>query len=170
MSLSYNPLARIPTPDQYGVRNVGRVRVKVDVAPSNGVVVCGIHMPHGVSEQVVYSDHLDLVRGKVMTDEDRANLAAAQRAHEGARQRWMKENPAKAEKVDEIYNGSVAAEFYRLTGKGIPPIRSLEVLDSLPPPETPESRADQQLDRLADAIAKAIVMAQNQGEKKSAKS
>lgn len=131
------PTSNFRSGDRYAARNAPRVRIRVDVMPISGVQVCGMHFPHGVSEQVIYKDQLDDVRARLQSDADRKTLELATIA---------------AEKKGTHY----ALEFFQLTEKvkrtGIPPIKSLEIVAELGAPETPEGITAEQVKTQTQAL------------------
>lgn len=137
--------------DQYGIRNASRVKIRVDVAPGNGVIVAGQLFPAGVSEQIVYSDQLDSVIARAWTDEDRELWDQAQKIHA----RKLSQHIASGKKEAE-YPYHAVHEFYAMTSRGVPPIKSVEIVGELGAPETPESRSDNQIAALVAALTEAL--------------
>jgi hypothetical protein len=135
-------------------RNEARVVLEVDVMPSNGTDVCGQHVKCGVNKVAVYASELPMVRALVQTEADRAAFAAAEQMYENeiaSRTRGM--DAAQAKVVRERENLSPWQYFAKLKPGGMPPLRSMRVLQEVGAPDLPEVRQEKSDARLTEAVA-----------------
>lgn len=148
--------------DPFLPQNERQARVRVVVAPQNGMSCLGHRLTQGVHEILVYARDIDhdgprgeSLRSRVRTAQDLAMWEMAQLSDQRQFEMWKKENPSKGR---EQYPGSPEQEFFKLAGgRGLPPIVEMEILeDDLPPPETSEGAADRHIESMARAIGKAI--------------
>lgn len=149
--------------DPFLPQNERQARVRVVVAPQNGMSCLGHRLTQGEHEILVYARDIDhdgprggSLRSRVRSAQDRVLWDVAIESDKRQFEMWQKENPAKTR---QQYPGSPELEFFKMTGgRGLPPIVSMEVLDAdLPPPETSEGAADRHIEAMARSIAKAIV-------------
>ncbi len=167
---------RLPR-DPWLLRNVGQLRVRVKVRPSNGVTVLGRRWPAGTSIQMIYEDQLEgatdtgdgqnhgPVAPLVMSAEDEEILRAARISFEAQRKAWLRDNRSRKEDEFSLLTGiSTESEFFKMAQRGIPPIESLEVLDRLPPPEMPENAVDRSAETIARALGKFVGRDRDRGD------
>lgn len=157
-------------------RNEARILIEVDVEPQNGTVICGQHLKHGKQRAVIYESELDAISARVRRPEHEADLKAAQRSYENALDQHMTRAAGRdwrtvladpqhrdhrsVKSMHERYGESSPwSEFARFHKTGMPPLKSLEVIEQVPPPDTAEARADRADDRFAhfaQMVAEAI--------------
>lgn len=137
-------------------RNEARVVLEVDVMPSNGTDVCGQHVKCGVHKVAVYASELPMVRALVQTEADHAALAAAERMYENeiaTRARANGLDEAQTKVLRERENLSPWQYFAKLKPEGMPPLRSMRVLQEVGAPDLPEVRQEKSDARLTEAVA-----------------
>jgi len=154
-------------------RNEARVLVEIDVEPQNGTVVCGQHVKHGKHKIIVYRSQLDELTSRVRTPEHEAALKAAHRAFDtkldehlrpsfGRTWRAAQDEDTKRaiqQAIARFGETSVWAEFSRFYREGMPPLKSAEVLEDVPAPDTAEARADRSesnMERMLAALVEAV--------------
>ena len=119
------------------LRLAPRALVAVDVAPINGVSLCGQLVPQGVHAVIVYKDQLPVIQAKVRTP---AHLLEYERAREVFELKIAEEEKTtpEARAKTSLSPEAIFAERYK---RGMPPLRGLVVLDEdVPPPDSPASR------------------------------
>lgn len=120
-----------------------RVRVRVEVRPLSQEIF-GRLVPRGVHEIEVPASLVPQVEALVETEHD--TLRAAEKASAKKLEKWI----AKHGKA-ETFPGSVEAEFHNLTGRGVHPLVSCEVVAAdIAPPVTMEHKVIQNV--IANAI------------------
>lgn len=153
-------------------RDDKRMIVEVDVAPSNGTIVCRQYVPHGKHKIVLYESDEAELSSLVQSDADRAAWAVAEEAHEtrmgeyicqamGIRTTPDRANAAwreaaavdakaaeAAETAKRRYHGHPSIEFARANPRrkhGIPPLRSAKPIErGIVKPDTPATRVERQ--------------------------
>lgn len=137
-------------------RNEARVVLEVDVMPSNGTDICGQHVKTGVHKVAVYESELPQVQALVQTEADRVALAAAEQMYENEIQTRARANGLDAEQVRvlrERENLSPWQFFAKLKPTGMPPLRSMRVVERVGAPDIPQVRQEKADQRLTEAVA-----------------
>jgi hypothetical protein len=145
-------------------RNEGRLLLRVDVIPQNGMDVGGQYVPHGTHNVVIYRDQLDEVRALVQTEDAKRAFQMASETYAAQLAELIKDIPLGVEgdrarefKIsrhpESIY--SILAVDPRYKG-GLGPLMSLEVIEDVPAPPTIENLQANGNATLAEAITRAV--------------
>lgn len=137
------------------LRDVPRIKIRVNVrAKSTSLpsLLVDKRVKHGVSEHVIYEDELPAVMDRVETET--AAVEQATQSFEFAITQWVndklrslppEDHDAERPKLRRRYfqsigNGKLgpASYFQEMKGRGIKPLISVEVIEKLPPPQSPQ--------------------------------
>lgn len=176
-------------PHKAPVRPEPRVLLRVEMAGRGGMVA-GQRIGPGVQHVICYRSELDGVKAACATRDQLETYALATRTHEAklaAAIAAIKGNGESADRararVRMSYPGSPESEYHAMRGeqsgdRGIPPLRRVEVLGDVPPPDSALTRQlasqdqllalVQQIAQMPDAIGAGIrdgmlAVAQSQG-------
>lgn len=140
-------------------RNVGRMLLEVDVVPTNGASIGGQLVTAGTHKVLVYKDEIDGVLADVQTDEQKLAWSMAEKTFQSQADREFGKikNPEDRRKAEARWGQSVAAIFAQTFQNGLPPIRSMRVLnDNVPAPSTTENVQANQIANLTEALVGAL--------------
>lgn len=177
----YTPIKPSPVKTKDGVvvlhkvpaRDEPRSLLKVNVMPSNGIVVAGQHVLTGISMLVVYDSELPAVEARVASP---AHIAAWKRAEavyasqleaHVNQETGTKPGPMLSEQdrmsrqrsADRYGKSTVSELFAQEYPGGMPPILDLEILESVEPPETEITRERKRNADNAQIMAEAFASA-----------
>lgn len=133
-----------------------KLRMKNYLVPSVGLVKQKTADADGFNEVIVYERDLQTLNADVETDH--ALLAQAKANHERNLKAYVRDRARCTEEqlnspmerwsqgmvyAHNTYPGSVEAEFYKMTQRGIKPLVSVEVLEAGLPPQLTETQTQQ---------------------------
>ena len=149
-------------------RNQPRRLIRVE-ANSLRSSVAGYLCEKGVNYLLVYENEIESIRRHVATDRDRADMKAATEEYEAELAEFQKsvtarpgENLTQRQAAEASIGCSPQTMFYKRAGRtgrrtGYPKLERMDVHpDPVPAPETPESVADMQSEKLAAAMGRAM--------------
>lgn len=152
MSFEKSPVQRMLERE---IRQEERVKIKVTCAVVHCVLPGGHLVTEGENDVICYAS--DLPKIEALVEPDMTEVRAAEKRYSEMRSRAQ---PGK-------YKGppSAAAEFFRVNGRGILPLRKVEILDTLPPPEPVEQAQTKAL--VAEILRGVLTMQQPQRDKRN---
>ncbi len=122
---------------------------------------------------LIYVRDLEHLSKLAVSAGDRVVLATAEAGIAKKFEEWRKKY-ATEEKAKATFGESVAAAFYELTGRGIPPFEEFDVHpDIVPPPDSPEARVEgqthsneQMMAMMAEAVTQLVKRDAQRGDQR----
>lgn len=144
-------------------RNEARVLLEVDVIP-NGTTLADQRIGRGVQKMICYASELPAIEARVVKPEALAAIDFARDAYEAELAELLAACTTDDQRahVRKTHPGSPQAKLEGLNPKwrgGVGSLRSVKVLEQVPPPATMETLQANQFQNLANTIADAIARA-----------